>query len=273
MKRLLRTEYLKLRAARKLAPFAAAAVVLGAAMAAVQLNQADFGARTVPLSGPGYEVTQARSDSAPKRRSDTEKAQRALTVWTGAVLLTALLGMVIAGSEHKHGTIGVTALATPRRARIVVSKLALAAILAVPIMALALTANLVVALPWLASEHVSPHFSAGDWVELAIGGACAAAAAAALGVGLATILRLASAAMFVLLAVVSIVEPEIAHRSAEIARYGPGSALLALTGGHTAPDILSKHLLPLWAGALVALGWATLSALVAIQVLQRRDLR
>lgn len=118
MKRLLRTEYLKLRAARKLAPFAAAAVVLGAAMAAVQLNQADFGARTVPLSGPGYEVTKARSDSAPNRRSDTEKAQRALTVWTRAVLLTALLGTVIAGSEHKHGTIGVTALATPRRARI-----------------------------------------------------------------------------------------------------------------------------------------------------------
>lgn len=104
-------------------------------------------------------------------------------------LFAALLGALSITGEIRHGTIRPTFLATPRRARVIIAKVAASALagLAIGLLAEALTVALEGA--GLAMRGIQIALSAGDYVQLLAGGALAAALWAAIGVGVGAIVR------------------------------------------------------------------------------------
>jgi len=67
-----------------------------------------------------------------------------------AALVAILLGITLVTREWRHGTITPTFLATPRRDRVTLAKLATAGVVGILVALLALAVVLTVAIPWLA---------------------------------------------------------------------------------------------------------------------------
>jgi ABC-2 type transport system permease protein len=182
-------------------------------------------------------------------------------------LLTLILGVVAGAGEYRHGTIAWTLLVTPNRLRAVGGSVIACFLggLAIGLVVSASTA--VVALPWLSTrDAVMP--SAGDTLQIFLGGILYGALAAALGSAFGALLRNQVAAVVIVLVLIFVVDPVIVGLVEGVGQFTLTGLGIAMSGG----DSDGTDLLPLGVAALI---WALYTALLtalAVIFTSRRDI-
>ncbi len=172
--------------------------------------------------------------------SDPETVVSLLTGSSGVgplsfpALFAGLIGVAALGTEYRHGLMQSTLTAIPRRGVLLTAKLLVVAVFAALTAALSVGAAFAVGRAEIGSAFGTGMLTAGD-TERALGGFVALVVLTALlGVGLGALLRSATAAAVVLVALPALIEP---------------LAIWALTGpGSGTGDDIAAHL-PFTAGA------------------------
>ena len=264
MSRLVSTEILKIRSTRTWWAMLIGLVVLTLAFTAL-------GGFTAGQSfAPGAPPTPGPDDPAVARGVYT-------TGYGMATVFALVLGVLAVSTEYRHQTVTPTFLATPRRSRVVVSKLvavsAFSALYAV--VALVLSAGFGAAIFALRGFEVT---LLGDDVPRALALSVVGTVVwGILGTGLATLIRNQIAAIVVGIGVTFILEPliglalSLTSWGPDVAKFLPGSASAAVvevsaTGGPLSPDALAW-----WAGLLVLLAYGSVFAGLGAALTLRRD--
>ncbi len=184
-------------------------------------------------------------------------------------LFAALLGALSITSEIRHGTIRPTFLATPKRARVIVAKVAASAIggLVVGLLAEALT--VAVSSTGLAARgiHIAP--TAGDFAQLLAGGAAAAALWAAIGAGVGAIVRNQVGTVVGLSLWLLLIETSLIESAPSAARFAPGASAGALAGA--IQNVSKTSLLAPALGALLLVAYAAAATAAGSITIARRD--
>jgi hypothetical protein len=268
MRRLVRVELLKLTTTWTLQRFVALTVVLAIFATAGAIASADFDRPEPVRSGASFRVLGKPASAASARnRGD---ARDVALAWGLVPLIALALGIVAAGSERQHRTLAASALAVPRRRRLLLAKVLAVLPVAAGLTLLALALNQAIAIPWLAGQDVSAGLSAGTWALLIAGGLLASLGAAVLGVAIGIVFPFPATGIVVGVGFVLVIEPAIASRAADVAQFLPGEAMDALLRGLTATP--TQVVLPQGAGAVVLVAWAALLFAAAARWLDRRDL-
>jgi ABC-2 type transport system permease protein len=182
-------------------------------------------------------------------------------------LLTLILGVVAGAGEYRHGTIAWTLLVTPQRLRAVGGAVIACFLGGMAIGVVVATCVAAVALPWLsAKDAVMP--SAGDTLQILLGGILYGALAAALGSAFGALLRNQVAGVVIVLVLIFVVDPVIAGLLENVGQFTLTGLGIAMTGG----DSGDTNVLPLGVAALV---WALYTALftaLAVIFTSRRDI-
>jgi ABC-2 type transport system permease protein len=244
---LIDSELFKLRTTRTFAG------ILGGALgivAAISLGAA-FGGSYGPREGPGPDL---------------------LGIASLSQVFALVLGILALSTEFRHGTITPSLLAVPRRARLVVAKLAAntsAGLLLGLACFLLCVAIIALVLP---TRDIRTGFAEGDVWEVVAGGSVAAGLYAALGVGLGALVRNQVGAVVAALGWVFVVEPlliAIPGISDTVTKFGLNGLASAL--GKSPFGESSENLLAQLPAGLVLAGYATVAVAAGAAVLARRD--
>ena len=206
----------------------------------------------------------ADTETAPDISLWNEETQRAIFGSSvAATMFAAFAGLLLVTGEYRHGTIRPTFLFVPRRARIVVAKVAAAMLAGVVIAGASLTVSYGIALPWLDARGVPHYLTREELVEIVLGIVGACALWAAIGVGLGALVRNQVGGIIALIAW-SLVESIVGGVVREVGRLTPGEAANALGGSQAAQ--LSPP-----AGLAVLCTWAAVFAAAGVVATLRRD--
>ncbi|MFW6597875.1 ABC transporter permease [Propionibacteriaceae bacterium Y2011] len=197
------------------------------------------------------------------------------------LFVPAVLGTFAITAEYRHGTIGTTFLAVPRRARVMVAKLVAHATLGLAYgVVLAVGAGAALAAGVLTSGGDLGAGLPGLLVSLgrlAVG----AMAYTVLGVAVGALVRNQIVGLAAVFGYFYALEPMLMIIPGVNQLYGvlPGGAMAALTRSTWLTETLAEQtssmtalVLPAWGGGLVLLGYVVLAALVAVALPLRRDL-
>lgn len=184
-------------------------------------------------------------------------------------LFGALLGAMSITNEIRHGTIRPTFLATPNRTRVIAAKLAASALagIAVGLAAEALTAGVEAA--GFAGRGIHTTIRAGDYAQLLVGGAAAAALFAAIGVGAGAIIRNQIGTVVGLCVWLLLIETTLIGNVPSAGKFAPGASAGALAGAiqtQAATNLLAPAL-----GALLLIAYAGVLAAAGVIVIAHRD--
>ena len=172
------------------------------------------------------------------------------------MLFAGLVGAIAITAEIRYGTIRPTFLVTPRRGPVIAAKLAVSALVGIVFGLLAELLMTGAAIVGFAARGIDNELTGGDYLQLLLGGAVAAAFWAAAGVGVGALIRNQVGAVVGLCAWMFLVESVSEGFVPGAARFMPGGNGLALAGNS---DELSAAvgalLLVLYAGAFAAAGW------------------
>jgi ABC-type transport system involved in multi-copper enzyme maturation permease subunit len=185
------------------------------------------------------------------------------------VLFAALLGAISITAEVRHGTIRPTFLATPRRERVIIAKVAASALAGVGIGMLAQALTALVEAAGLSARGVDIELDAGDYAQLLAGGAVAAALFAAIGVGVGAIVRNQVAAVLGLCVWLLFIEPILLGDLPNAGKFAPGASAGALAGAiqtQIASDLVAPAL-----GALLLIAYAAAASAAGAIATVRRD--
>jgi ABC-2 type transport system permease protein len=183
-------------------------------------------------------------------------------------LFTLVLGVMAVGGEYRHKTISDTFLATPRRGRVVVAKLAAYTVVGFAYGLVVAATCLAAAAIWFAAKGGSLDLSSSELWRTLGGGIVWNAAFAAVGVGIGALVRNQTAAIAAALVWIALVEGILRQIIGGLGRWLPfasGQSLGRLDG------MSSGGALPQWAGGLVLAGYVALFAIVAVSFTIRRD--
>lgn len=188
---------------------------------------------------------------------------------TLGALFASLLGALSITGETRHGTIRPTFLATPRRGSVIAAKVAASALagVAVGLLAEALTAGLEAA--GLAARGIDIELSGGDYAQLLVGGAVAAALFAAIGVGVGAVVRNQVAAVVGLCVWLLFVESILLGDLPSVGKFTPGASAGAIAGAiqtQIAADLVAPAL-----GVLLLVAYAAVAAAAGAIATTRRD--
>lgn len=201
----------------------------------------------------------------------------ALSLGQGAsfgTIFVAVIGILIVTNEYRHGTIMTTFLAEPRRERVLLAKLAAAAIAGLAYAVAALAVAAAVALPWLAARGESLRLD-GQAAEAVGRVLLVYALTAVFGAALGAIVQSQVGAIvgyFVWILVVESIITALAGllltdfgEPDPVSKFLPGSSLGGIIGGEGSEFVLTGG-----AAALLAIGYAlALSALGALSMTRR----
>ncbi|HKY12870.1 MAG TPA: hypothetical protein VJL85_05990 [Gaiellaceae bacterium] len=190
-----------------------------------------------------------------------------LDVASLAVIFSLILGILVVTWEYRHGTITSTFLATPRRERVIGTKLMIGVIAGVLLAVLSVVASLAVASFWIDVELERGHWELIGRIVLGT------AAWAVLGVGVGALLQSQVGAIVASLVWFLVAEPLLGLPLDEVADYLPGAALDRMMGvdtmeaeGPGAPPV--EHAYSLGVAALLtgayAAGFAVLGIISAV---------
>jgi len=173
-------------------------------------------------------------------------------------------------AEIRHGTVRPTFLVTPRRRRVIVAKLGVAALAGLVFGLIAATVAIGVGSSALSARGISLQLSGGDYFQLLAGGAGAAALWAAIGVGIGALVRNQVATTVGLFIWLLFVEALLLQQVPGAGRFLPGAATSALAGatitGQVRPTLLAPML-----GLLVAVGYVAAVVVAGSAATVRRD--
>jgi ABC-2 type transport system permease protein len=147
-------------------------------------------------------------------------------------VIAVVLGVLGMAGEYRHQTITTTFLATPRRRRVVMAKLAAHAITGALIGALSLVVSVAVAVSWLNARGIAVHID-DDVIRVAAGVIGSSALYGALGVSIAALIRnqtAACAAVLVWLMAVEGIVGDVFHGSAFV-HWLPAAAAHVIAHG------------------------------------------
>jgi ABC-type transport system involved in multi-copper enzyme maturation permease subunit len=174
------------------------------------------------------------------------------------MLFAGLAGAVSITAELRYGTIRPTFLVSPRRGPVIAAKLIVGfltgiifGLLAQGIMAAAATAA-------FSARGVVNTLSSGDYVQILLGGAAAAALWSAIGLGIGAVVRNQIGAIVGLCAWALLVESIVVGFVPNVGRFLPGASGLALAGvgdGKLLGPVAGVLVLACYAVVLAAAGW------------------
>jgi ABC-2 type transport system permease protein len=202
----------------------------------------------------------------------TADGQRKVVGWGTSIgaLFAALLGAMSITAEIRHGTIRPTFLATPRRERVITAKLIAGALtgLGVGLLAEALTGGLEAA--GLAARGIHIQLTAGDYIQLLVGGAAAGALFAAIGVGVGAVVRQQVGAVVGLCVWLLLIETTLIGNVPSAGKYAPGAAAGAIAGAiqtQSASELVVPGL-----GVVLLVAYAAIAAVAGAVATTRRDI-
>jgi hypothetical protein len=200
-------------------------------------------------------------------RRDNQLKIAGLGTSVGA-LFASLLGAMSITGEFRHGTIRPTLLATPRRDRVIVAKVAASALagVVVGLLAEALTAGAEAV--GLAARGIHIDLGGGDYAQLLAGGALAAGLFAAVGVGVGAVVRNQVAAVVGLCVWLLFIEPILLGDVPAVAKFAPGASAGGIAGAIQA-QIAGNLVAPLLGVVLLAAYAAAASAAGSIAITRR----
>jgi ABC-type transport system involved in multi-copper enzyme maturation permease subunit len=189
---------------------------------------------------------------------------------TIGALFAALVGAIGITGEFRHGTIRPTLLATPDRTRVIAAKVIAGALagLAIGVIAEALTAGIGAA--GFALRGIPIAIDAGDFIQLVIGGAAAAAVWAVIGTGIGTLVRGQVGAVVGLCVWLLLIENILITNVAAAGKFAPGAAAGALAG--MTPNAGAAALLAPIGGAFVLVGYAIAATGAGLVAFERSDI-
>jgi hypothetical protein len=192
---------------------------------------------------------------------------RAWTDPIGNELFAVLIGIFVAGTAHRHGTIVPVLLVEPRRVRIAASAVLVAAGVTLAVTVVAALIAAAVALPWLGSQGVPIGEVLADpdlWMR--VGGQTAVTTLMAVfGAALAVLLRGVLGAVLTYLGV-TFLEGVAVGIWPQWEGWGPFSAFITLRDlGAAEPPT------PIWVAALIAGGFLAAVVAAALVTTARRD--
>lgn len=194
-----------------------------------------------------------------------------------AAIFVLVLGVIAMTGEYRHMTITSTFLSTPRRGRVLATKMALYGALGALVAVIAMIAVvvlLVVMLLVLDLDHAP--LTAGAIASVFVGALIGFALYAILGVSLGALIKNQVAAIILALVWVLLIEAIVGLALPAVSKWLPGGALNSAmavavrtdgTGGLTQADRL-----PAWGGILVLLAYAVVFAVIASRTTMRRDI-
>ncbi len=193
--------------------------------------------------------------------------QVALATGANVVVLSMILGIIGMTQEYRHRTATPTFLASPRRGRVVVAKLAAYAVATVPFALAVLAVTALVVVGYGGARGAQLTWTADD-VEVLVRSGLAIVVYGIIGVGVGALLRNQVGAIVGALVYLFVVEPLIRQIPATAPAYKwmPGGALEAMTATLQGPDLLQA-----WQGALLLLGYGLLAAVLGTVFAVRRD--
>jgi ABC-2 type transport system permease protein len=185
-------------------------------------------------------------------------------------LFAALLGAISVTGEIRTGMIRPTLLATPNRALVIAAKVCAAALagVLVGLVAEALVSGIASAGFGVRGIHIT--LTTGDFVQMMIGGAGAAALWAAIGTGVGAIVKSQVGAVVGLCVWLLLIESILIGEVPSAAKFTPGASAGALAGmiqNASAGGLLAPAL-----GALLLLGYAAAATTAGLIAAERRDI-
>lgn len=234
---------------------------LGLTVAAVLFTALNAGALVV-LSGMdlGGQSSPALTDPATMRA-----VYGSVGASSALVLVLGILGIT---SEYRHQTITATLLATPSRGQMMAGKMTVHAVAGAVIGLLCVLTTLLALLIGIQFKEHAP-IDVGTLAAVSGGAILGFAVYAVVGVGFGSLIRNQIAAVTVALVWVMLVEALIVAFLPAVGRWLPGGAL---NGVLQTPNYGATEYLPVWAAALVLLGYAVLFAAIATRTTLRRDI-
>jgi ABC-type transport system involved in multi-copper enzyme maturation permease subunit len=173
------------------------------------------------------------------------------------MLFAALVGAIAITAETRYGTIRPTFLATPRRGPVLIAKLAVSGLIGIVFGLLAEGLMAGAATIAFSARGIGNQLTGGDYVQLLIGGAAAAALSAVLGVGIGALVRNQVGVLVGLCTWMFFVESVSSSFIPRVARFMPGGLGLALAGNvEKLSATVALLVLVLYAAAMSAAGWA-----------------
>ena len=207
--------------------------------------------------------------------ADPADVTNAIGSGSAAAVFVLILGILGITTEYRHMTITPTFLATPHRARVLVAKSVLYAVLgalfAIVMFALAL-ATTAVGLSLLSNEHAGIDTTTA--VEVLGGIVLGFAIFAIVGVSLGGLIRNQIAAIVIALAWMMLIEPllSVVPFLDSVVKWLPTSALNATMQLTNTSGFGNTDFLPVGVAALVLLGYAVVFGAVASTTTLRRDI-
>jgi ABC-2 type transport system permease protein len=189
-----------------------------------------------------------------------------------------LVGALTMSAEFRHKTITPTFLAEPRRSVVLTAKLASAGAVGLLFGVAGTLASAGAGAGVLALLDKPTFLDAGSTWRILGQSSLALAVWALVGVGVGTVLTNQVAVVVVLLAFTQFVEPVLRFGLAvtswgkDVARYLPGAAGEAISGGSFYAEAGAGTLLPWWQGLVVLLAYAALFAAIGRSTTLRRDI-
>jgi ABC-2 type transport system permease protein len=222
------------------------------------------------LVGLGSGATARSDDEAPAPFAIETSVSDILDVASIAVIFALILGILAVTWEYRHGTITSTFLATPRRERVIGTKLVLGAVAGALLAVLSVVVSLGVASFWIDVELERDHWELIGRIVLGT------VAWAVLGVGVGALIQSQVGAIVAALVWFLVAEPLLGLPLDEVGDYLPGAALDRLMGvdeaavdGPGAPSV--EHAYSLGVAALLTIVYAAGFALLGIISAVRRD--
>jgi ABC-2 type transport system permease protein len=186
-----------------------------------------------------------------------------------SALFASLLGAMSITGEIRHGTIRPTFLATPKRTRVIIAKVAASALAGVVVGLLAEALAAAMESAGLAARGIDIALRAEDYAQLLAGGAVAAALWAAIGVGVGALVRNQVGAVAGLCLWLLIVETALIGNVPSAGKFAPGASAGALAGAIQTQT--AAHLLGPALGVLLLAAYAAAAVGGGAVATARRD--
>lgn len=194
-----------------------------------------------------------------------------------AYLFALAFGIIAMAGEFRHQTMTATALSSPHRLRIVLSKLVAVSLVGLGYGVVTVLASVGVGVPVVVARGGEARLTTDGVPRALLLAVVAVALWAVIGLGIGTLLRNQIVALLVTIGVAWIVEPLLvfvlnAVDAGAVARFLPTAATSALVTPSTTNAGYTSSYLPWWGGASVLLGYAALSGALGAALTLRRDI-